>query len=122
MWASENHQECIFHTEPRSSAAAPGSTLMTTHMPVGHSNLLGQHIPHKCTQGQGHKQHSLQKHASDCRSRCYVFSVTIFRTVGKKSPWINEAFEQEMRKLSVRVCYYERNSSSFYFTLKEAAI
>lgn len=52
------HQECVSHTEPQSPAAAPVSALMTTHMPVGHSNLLGQHIPHKCSQGQGHRQHS----------------------------------------------------------------
>lgn len=45
MWDSENHQECVSHTEPQSPAAAPVSALMTTHMPVGHRNLLGQHIP-----------------------------------------------------------------------------
>lgn len=55
MWASENHQECLSRTEPQSPAAAPVSTLMTTRMPVGHGNLLGQHIPHKCSQGQGHR-------------------------------------------------------------------
>ncbi|KAK3518247.1 hypothetical protein QTP70_034189, partial [Hemibagrus guttatus] len=69
------HQECISHTEPQSPAAAAVSALMTTHMPVGHSNLL--------------------EGLDERREHCYKFLISV-HAADKKRKNANDPWQMEI--------------------------